>query len=452
MDDRPEAGQVPLRSALKTLNWSAEQLIARVNQIRRHRGTTPLHPKSAYHWLRGSQPTEETILDVLTVLNRHSPARLTAADLGWDQKRPRRSRCTLDDPYTVPVTTLLHESSQGEPMHRRKFGLLTAAAVTATALDMLLPHTTPAASADDDGAAIAPKLLDAVEQSVREARDLDDSEGSTPALLWTGGLWQNLGALLTESGHRTNQTIRLATAYIELSETYGWILFDAAHHPQAQRVYQAGISLAREAPRHPDTDRAAANLLASTAYQETWLGHCKEAEALLQVAAHRARRYPTPRLLAVLADRRVTLAGAQHDPTALQRAEQDGHQHLDNATAGGDDPWWSQWLNHDNLDANTGRSWLNADRVDQAEHHLARHLAPGNNHHRDHALYASELAHTRLRTGDITGACTAARSAQDSMNQTTSPRVRTRLNAAITTLRRQHSAHPDVAALTTART
>jgi hypothetical protein len=445
VDDQAEREQVPLRGVLTSLNWSAEQLIARVNQVRRCRNASCLHPKSAYHWLRGTQPAPDTVADVLAALNRFTPTPLTAADLGWDARRPRRSRRALDAPYNVPVTALLHESSQGEPMHRRKFGLLTAAAVTATALDMLLPHTTSSASNGDGEAAIAPKLLDAVEQSVREARDLDDSEGSIPALLWTGGLWQNLGALLAESGHRGNQAIRLATTYIEMSETYGWILFDAGYHPQAQRVYQAGMSLAREAARHPNMDRATANLLASAAYQETWLGQFKEAETLLQVANHRAQRYPTPRLLAVLADRQITLAGARHDDAALRRAEDHAHQHLDNAA-----PWWSQWLSHDNIDANTGRAWLTADRVDQAEQHLARHLALGGDHHRDHALFASELAHTRLRTGDITGACTAARSALNSIGRTASPRVHTRLDTAITTLRHRYPTHPHVAALTTA--
>lgn len=435
---------------LKALNWSAEQLIARVNQVRRCRSAGPMHSKSAYHWLRGTQPAPETVADVLTALNRFTLTHLTAADLGWDGKRCRRSRRTLDDPYNVPVATLLNESSQGEPMHRRKFGLLTAAAVTATALDMLLAHTASSASDGEDDDAIAPKLLDKVEKSVREARDLDDGEGSIPALLWTGGLWQNLGALLAESGHRSDQAIRLAIAYIEMSETYGWILFDANYHPQAQRVYQTGISLAKEAARHPDIDRATANLLASAAYQETWLGQFKEAETLLQVATHRAQRCPTPRLLAVLADRRITLAGARHDVAALQRAEDDGHHHLDNVTAGGEDPWWSQWLSHDILDANTGRAWLNADRVDQAEQHLARHLSPGGDNHRDHALFASELANTRLRTGDITGACTAARSALDSIGRIASPRVHARLDAAITTLRLRYPAHPHVAALTAA--
>lgn len=449
MDDRPEREQVPLRGALQALNWSAEQLIARVNEVRWCRGIGPMHLKSAYHWLRGTQPAPETVRDVLTAINRFTSTPLTAADLGWDMKRPRRSRRTLEEPYNVAVATLLHESSQGEHMHRRKFGLLTAAAVTATALDMLLPDQ--AASAADGEDAVAPKLLDAVEKSVREARELDDSEGSIPALQWTGGLWQNLGGLLAESGHRGDQAVRLATAYIEMSETYGWVLFDANHHPQAQRVYQMGISLAKEAAHHPNVDRAVANLLASAAYQETWLGRVKEAETLLNVASHRAQRCPTPRVLAVLADRRVTLAGARRDVTGLRRAEHAGHHHLDNAAPGGDDPWWTQWLSHDALDANTGRAWLNADRVDQAEHHLARHLAPGGDHARDHALFASELAHTRLRTGDIAGACTAARSALNSIGRITSPRVRTRLDAAITTLRLRYPTHPQVATLTAAQ-
>lgn len=442
MDD--QQAQVPLRSALAKLGWSAERLIARTNEVRVRRGSFPLHAKTAYHWLRGTRPTAETINDVLVVLNRYATAPVTADDLGWAQPRARRTRRALDNPYDARATTLLHET-QGEPMHRRNFLLLSGAGITATALDLMV-ISAESLHAAADGDPITPTLIGTVEQSVRQARALDDSEGSTPALLWTSGLWQNLASIINESSYTTTEAIRLHTAYIEMSETYGWMLFDAVRHPQAQRVYQAGLSLAREAIRHPDIDRATANLLASAAYQATWLHQHKEADTLLAVAHARAPQALTPRVLAVLADRQITLAGEQRDSNQLRQAEEAAHSHLDNAGTASE-PWWSLWLNHSDIDANAGCAWLAADQTDHAERHLARHLSTHAGHLRDQALFASELAHTRLRAGDIAGACDAARNALTLIEQIASPRVLTRLDATITTLRTRHPDHPSVRSL-----
>jgi hypothetical protein len=436
---------IPLRASLAALGWSAEQLIARTNQIRACRGSTPLHPKTAYPWLRGARPSAETINDVLAVLNRYGQAPVTAADLGWDGSRRRRAHRVLDNPYDACATALLHET-KGEPMHRRTFVLLSGAAVTGTALDLMVGSAEPLRAALD-GDRVTPHLVDTVEGSVRQARALDDSEGSTPALLWVGGLWQTLAGILTEAHYRTPEAIRLHTAYIEMSETYGWMLFDAGKHPQAQRVYQTGLRLAREAETHPNIDRATSNLLASAAYQETWLGQPSEAQTLLAVARGRAPHSLTPRVLAVLADRQITLAGRQGDGELLRRAEDTAHNHLDTASDD-QEPWWSLWLTHSDVDANAGRAWLTADQPDRAELYLAPHLALGHvTNHRDHALFASELAHTRLRTGDITGACDATRTALSLIEHIASPRVRDRLDAATTALRGRHADHPSVRAL-----
>ncbi|GAA2685943.1 XRE family transcriptional regulator [Actinosynnema pretiosum subsp. pretiosum] len=437
-----------LRDALTMLGWSAEQLVARVNQARHRRGAPHLHSKTGYHWLRGTRPAADVRADVLTVLSSALRVPVTATALGWDTVRPRKAGRALDNPADARAATLLTEVSRGEPMHRRKFTTLTGAAVTAAVMELLLPgKRLPAAEDGDD---ITAKLIDAVEKSVREARDLDDSEGSTPSLVWTGGLWRSLATLIRESRYDDDQAGRMHTAFVELSETYGWVLFDAGLHPQAQRVFQTGVSLAKEAARRPDTDRATANLLASASYQASWLGQVDEAGTFLEVAALRAARCPTPRLLAVLADRRITLAGAQPGgDDAVHRATAEAHEHLDGAVPGAD-PWWSRWLGHTDIDANAGRAWLALDRVDRAEQHLAHHLAPAGEPPRDHALFATDLAHTRLRTGDVTGACEAVNSATASIGQIASPRVHQRLDQAVTALREQHSDHPAVQALTAA--
>jgi hypothetical protein len=91
MDDQRLSAS--LRGELDTLGWSAEQLIARVNQVRTRRGSFPLHGKSAYPWLRGNRPCAEVRADVLTVLRQHSDRPLTAAE-------QRRSQHRLDGAVT----------------------------------------------------------------------------------------------------------------------------------------------------------------------------------------------------------------------------------------------------------------------------------------------------------------------------------------------------------------
>lgn len=331
-----------LRGELNTLGWSAEQLIARVNQVRARRGSVPLHGKSAYPWLRGNRPCAEVRADVLTVLRQHSDRPLTAADLGWDGPHRRQPRYALDIPYEATAADLLRETRKEAPMHRRTFALLTGAAVTGPALDLLLDGAGPLRAAQD-GDRVSAQLTHVVQRTVRQARDLDDSEGSIPALLWATGIWQNLAKILTQSRYRTPEGIRLHTAYIEMSETYGWMLFDASKHPQAQRVFQTGLRLAREAEDHTDVHRATVNLLASAAYQACWLGQHHEADTLLSVARNHRPHVLTPRLRAVLADREITLAGGLGDTERVHRADNQAREHL-SAARDSNEPWWSLWL------------------------------------------------------------------------------------------------------------
>ncbi|MEK8143438.1 hypothetical protein NKH18_18935 [Streptomyces sp. M10(2022)] len=93
-------------------------------------------------------------------------------------------------------------------MHRRSFLLLSGAVATAPALDLLMAGT-PALAAAQDGDRVSAQLTATVEQAVQQARELDDSEGSASTLLWAGGIWQNLGKLITESRYRVAEGVRL---------------------------------------------------------------------------------------------------------------------------------------------------------------------------------------------------------------------------------------------------
>ena len=427
-----------LRTELTTVGWSCEQLIARINELRVGRGQHRLHNKTAYPWLRGQQPAAKTIRDVLAVLAHHTGRRVTAADLGWDDHGPRRRARLLDRPYQSTATELLHETQGDQPMYRRAFFLLPGPVIAAGALDLLRTGA-PALPIAHNGGTVSTQLVGTVEQAVRQARDLDDSEGSASVLSWAGGIWQHIGKLITDSRYRDPIGVRLHTAYVEMCETYGWMLFDAGHHPQSQRVYQTGIRLAREAAADPGTHRATVNLLASAAYQESWLGRYHEAATLLDVASHRPH-LQSSRVRAVVQMRRIVLAGQMGDTEALRRADGEARRHLTEASDSGDEPWWTDWLGSASIDAQTGRALLAAHHPDLAEPYLASPFAVDSlAYPRDLMLSASELADARAQTGDITGAVTAARSALTLAGRVGSYRVHHHLDDVMTTLRRDYS-------------
>ncbi len=440
------AEPIPLREHLELLGWSCEQLIARVNQHRGRRGSLPLHRKSAYPWMRGERPCAEVAGDVLAVLAQHTGRPVTPADLGWNRQRQRRRPRALENPYEATATELLRDTQGDTPMHRRSFLLLSGAVATAPALDLLM-YGAPALATAQDGDRVSAQLTATVEQAVRQARELDDSEGSASPLLWAGGIWQNLGKLITESRYRDAEGVRLHTAYIEMSETYGWMLFDAGHHPQAQRVYQTGLRLAREAADAPGVHHATVNLLASTAYQESWLGQHQEAATLLDVAESRRPQALTPRLRAVLEMRRIALAGQMGDTTTLHRADDRARVHLA-AARDSEEPWWSLWLSSSAINAQTGRALLAAHHPDQAEPYLAgRTIKDDAGYPRDRMLFASELADARVQTGDVNGAVEAARQSLALAEQVGSRRVHDHLARVTTALRQQHDTHPGVRGL-----
>ena len=317
------------------------------------------------------------------------------------------------------------------------------ACATGPALDLLLPDSRQRLRAAQHGDTVSPELAEAVEKTVRQARDLDDRDGSTPTLQWAGGIWQNLATLIVDSRYSDHIGIRLHTAMIELSETYGWMLFDAGHHPHAQRVYQTGVRVAREAHDADTVHHATTNLLASAAYQAAWLDQYREAGDLLEVAEHRRPQTLTPHLRAVVAMRRIALAGQRGDTDALYRADQQTREHL--TSTGTHEPWWTLWLSPSAVNAQTGRALLAAHRPDLAEPYLRdRSDNDDAGYPRDRMLFASELAAARIQIGDLPGALTSVRTALTLAREVRSRRVHRHLDGVLTTLRRDHSTKPDV--------
>ncbi|WP_372404885.1 XRE family transcriptional regulator [Streptomyces luteireticuli] len=417
----------PLAALLQRIRMRPEQLIARVNEHRARRGSPPLDLKSAYPWLRDPpvRPAKENEADALTVLSTRAGRTVTAAELGWTGPRRRRHPRRLDAPCEALASELLHEITQGDHMDRRHFMLLTGTAVTAPALALLIGDNSPAHAAESSGR-LSPELVTTIENSVRELRVLDDNTGSTTGLVWAGGLWQSVSRVVLNARSPAAEGRRLRTAFIELSELYGWMLFDADQHPQAQRVYQTGMRLAHETDLTRDTGLATRNLLASAAYQASWLSQHTEAKTLLDIAGHNPRSIP-PRVQAVIADRQIFAAGRRGDTESLRRARDTAHDQLQ--ATGADEPWWARWLSHPAIDAATGRAWLAAHQPKEAEPFLTRRLeAARDTYPRDRMLATLDLADTHRLTGDHDAAVALIDRAASLAHHVDSQRAQVRLH------------------------
>lgn len=432
----------PLRTEITALGWSAEQLISRINLARARRGQPPLNCKSAYPWLRGKRPYPETLNILLMVLADHGRA-VTAADLGWAGPRTRRPRTTRP-PTKARFDELRHEI-EGLNMIGRRSLLLSAVVASVPAPD-LLTVPTPARTLPIGGRHVSAQLAEHIDHSIRAVRAVDDTEGSAGAVQWAAGLWQSLAKTLTSSRYDHHTGDRLKASFLELSETYGWMLFDSGEHAHAQQVYQSGLLLAREAEAFPALDRAAVNLLASASYQKSWLGHHQDAVALLDAAARRAPHAMTPRLKAILADRALSAAGRQGDKARLHQAAAQAHDHLLNADDDLD-PWWSRWLTHQAVDASTGSSWLAAGQPGRARPFLTERVTSPDPYPRDRLLAVIDLATAHLHARDLDEACASTELALEMASSVSSQRLGDRLAILVRDLARHRSDHSGVRAV-----
>ncbi|MFF8919409.1 XRE family transcriptional regulator [Streptomyces sp. NPDC015032] len=430
---KPEHGGTnPLADLLRAIGWNPEQLVARINERRGRRGCGPLGSKSAYPWVRAAptaRPHPTNQVDALAVLSTAAGRPVTAAELGWDAPRVPGRRKPLDAPGDAAIDELLREITEGDLMDRRNLLLLTGTATTAPALAMLLGPTSALAQSSQHGGSPSARLVDSIEEAVKDLRDLDDTDGSTEGLDWAGGLWRGTARVVTRSTSDTPATRRLHTAFIELSEQYGWMSFDANRHAQAQRIYHTGMRLAAEASPAEATRKATSNLLASAAYQAAWLDQHTEATAFLAVAERtNTAAGNNPALAAVIAERQLFAAGRRGDTEQLRHARDTAHDRLEQAATESEPPWWCQWLSHPAIDAATGRAWLAARQPQRAEPHLARRVdAVSLGYPRDHMLAVLDLANAHHRSGHQDQAASLHHTARTLAARVDSPRAHLQL-------------------------
>ncbi|MCE7082775.1 helix-turn-helix transcriptional regulator [Streptomyces sp. ST2-7A] len=175
----------------------------------------------------------------------------------------------------------------------------------------------------------------------------------------------------------------------ELAQIAGWIASDAGQHEEAERIYQIGISAARQAEDYT----LAGNLAGSLAYQHSNTGREDEGIVLAQAAVHDAGSKAPAKARALYHDR-VAWAHAKRGEAQLamralgEAAEALGEDSADNAS-----PSYLYWVDAGELRVMESRVYTELRRPLRAVPLLRDALSDYEaTHTRELALYLSWLA------------------------------------------------------------
>ncbi|MBC3993620.1 helix-turn-helix domain-containing protein [Streptomyces sp. AC563] len=198
--------------------------------------------------------------------------------------------------------------------------------------------------------------------------------------------------LYRESAHAGAVGRELLSQIGELAQIVGWIASDAGRHAEAERIYQLGLSAARQAEDHT----LAGNLAGSLAYQFSNTGRAGDGLALARAALHWAGPGAPPKARALFLDRVAwahTKAGGRAHAQHAMRALGEAAEALAEDSEGTESPAWLYWVDAGELQIMEARVHTELSRplraVPLLRDVLGRYDAT---HTRELALYLSWLA------------------------------------------------------------
>ncbi|MZE77893.1 helix-turn-helix domain-containing protein [Streptomyces sp. SID5475] len=195
--------------------------------------------------------------------------------------------------------------------------------------------------------------------------------------------------LYREGSHTAEVGRALLSQIGELAQIAGWIASDAGRHEEAERIYQLGISAARQAA---DTTLVG-NLAGSLAYQYSNTGREREGLVLARAALAAAGEEAPPKARALYLDRVAWAHTKAHEPQPAMRALGEASETLSNDDGGRTAPQYLYWVEAGELQVMEARVYTELKRPLRAVPLLREVLARYNaTHARELALYLSWLA------------------------------------------------------------
>ncbi|MFC5186749.1 hypothetical protein [Actinomadura harenae] len=335
--------QVPLRAALRLALGLTQQAVADLyNQ--RWPSTRPKTGKNVGYWEQwqgpGSPPSTSTREPSYTDL-------LRLADL-YD--------CRLEDLLTGPplaaeavgaIRAITDEASAGsdEGDITKRRTLLQSGLYAAAAGFLPDARTEP-------GGRVTVPVLDLVATTVRHAQRLDDRGSGARA--YVADQASVVDRMLRRDTYDTATGQALAACLAQLSQTTGFMFYDAGLDPGARRWYQAGLRAAKAADDAPLT----ASILSLMSNQAAGTGNPAEAIDLADAARRSARSAP-PLVRSLIAARACLAHAADGDTDTFNRTRDDaftlfnlGMDHTEPV------PSWAYYISETELEAIVGRGMV----------------------------------------------------------------------------------------------
>jgi hypothetical protein len=296
-----------------------------------------------------------------------------------------------DQQGTVKASVAL---SGGSPVERRRFTLLTGAALTIPAHQWLVRDPEPLMSGRSGGR-VSAALVDQLPAMIVTLRGMDDAAGGGTVLALAQRAFGWVAELLDQASYDEHTGQRLHIALAELGQLTGWVAHDAGRPGLGQRYHIAALHAAHSADDRP----LGAHVLGCMADQAARHGRPAEAVTLIETALVGIRGWETPRLLAELYIRKGYALATLRDTSACVLTISKARKQIEQFGPDSD-PSWLYWVTPAEITAGAGDCLLQLDMPGQATALLEDGIAMFNESFgRDRQIYLTHLAEALARPG-----------------------------------------------------
>lgn len=315
------------------------------------------------------------------------------------------ARETVDDAVGEPVLSApwnhrgtvracVALSGGGGLVERRRFALLTGAALTVPAHHWLIREPEPLVSGLAGGR-ISVTLADQLPMMITTLRTMDDAAGGGTVLPLAQRAFDWVAGLLDHASYYEHTGRRLHGALAELGQLAGWVAHDAGHPGLGQRYHVAALHATHSA----DDQLLGAHILGCMADQAARRGRAAEAVTLIESAMVGIRGRATPRLLAELCIRKAYALATLRDGSACTAAVSKARTQIEQFTPDSDPPWL-YWMSPAEIAAGAGDCLLQLGQPAQATTLLDEGIAMfDESFARDRQVYLTHLADALSRPG-----------------------------------------------------
>jgi hypothetical protein len=297
-----------------------------------------------------------------------------------------------NDRGTVKASVAL--SGGGGPVDRRRFTLLTGAALTVPAHHWLIRDPEPLVSGLSGGR-VSVALVDQLPAMITMLRAMDDAAGGGTVLSLAQQAFGWVAGLLDQASYDERTGRRLHIALAELGQLVGFVADDAGQPGLGQRYHVAALRAAHSADDRP----LGAHILGCMGHQAARHGRPAEAVTLFETAVVGIRGCETPRLLAELYIRKAYALATLQDGSACVAAVAKARTQVEQFEPDSD-PRWLYWVTPAEITAGAGVCLLQLGQPDRATALLDGGIAMfDESFARDRHIYLTHLADALAQPG-----------------------------------------------------